>query len=210
MRYYGNYRAAALGGILDLFGNLVGAAASAVAPKFTTVSGVCKPTDSPTLELFKTLQRQLNRVATIKKIQTIGVDGDIGTGTVQMMQAVQLAAKSDLKQGKLTGAGMNAATALALAPTSSCSNIAGASTGIAANVKTYADALGVSGSVASPAPAKPPAVFDPIKGVPAPQSAAASAMDAFKNMSTGAQALTVGVVGVAGYLALVPPKKRRK
>lgn len=198
----------AIGGIGDLLGELIGTAATAIAPHFSTVGTTCKPTDSATLSLFKELQRQLNRVAAIKKIQTIGVDGDIGSGTVALMQAVQAAAKADLKAGSLNNT--YAAQYLATVQSSTCSGIASGATGTTANVKTYADQLGASSNVASPPPASQPAVYNPINGASVPQGAAASAIDAWKRLSTGTQLATLGILGVTGVVLLKPGKKKRK
>jgi hypothetical protein len=76
-----------LGGLGDTnYGSVVPSFCSATHPMAgcSPISGVAKPMDVATLDLFKELQRQLNRVAQLKGLSKIDVDGRIGPGTVKL------------------------------------------------------------------------------------------------------------------------------
>lgn len=78
-----------LGGLGDTnFGSVVPNFCSVASPKpgCSPIPGVVKPMDAATLDLFKELQRQLNRVAQAKGYPKIDVDGRIGPGTVKLYQ----------------------------------------------------------------------------------------------------------------------------
>lgn len=177
-----------------------------LAVKYTSVGGVCKPTTQGSLDAFKEMQRQVNRVLSAKKVATIPVDGDIGPVTIAAVQQIQYAAKTDLQAGLQPP---NAATALALVATSTCSGIANAVVTIAANAKTYADQLGASSAVASPAPAKTPAYVNPSTGAIVGQPMTASLADAWSRLGTTTQLAAVGIVGGIGYFMFVAKKPRR-
>lgn len=55
---------------------------------FKNVSGVCKPMDFAALAKFKELQSQCNRVAQVKGYSKVKVDGDIGRGTVELVERI--------------------------------------------------------------------------------------------------------------------------
>lgn len=99
------------------------------------VSGsVCKPTDLATLDKFKQLQSQLNRVANGKGLGTITVDGDLGPATVALYNKVVPAASQ----------------------VSSCAELAQMATGVAlAAVTAIANALGYPPPPAPAQPSKP-------------------------------------------------------
>jgi lysozyme family protein len=192
----------ATGGILDVFNTAVATAA----PQYAIVGGIAKPTTAGTLELFKELQRQVNRVAKAKGFPAIGTDGDIGPGTVAAVQAVQSAAKAELTAGVL--ADTRAATGVALIRSSTADGIA--SNGLNAGyIKGYADQLGVSSSVASPKPATPPAIYNPATGTSTPQSTTASALDAWRALGSTSQMAVAGVGGLLAFM-LLTRKKRKK
>lgn len=54
----------------------------------TKYPGVCNPSDSDTLAIFKNLQAQLNRVAQGLGLTKITVDGSIGPGTVALLAQI--------------------------------------------------------------------------------------------------------------------------
>ena len=174
---------------------------------YTIVGDVAKPANFTVLEQFKELQRQLNRVAKVKGLRAIGIDGDIGPGTIALTQGVQNAAKADLTAGKL--ADTRAATGVALIRSSTADGIAGGVPAITEHIKGYASQLGASTSVSSPRPAQPPAIYVPSTGLSVPQPMSASALDALKNLSTVEQLGIVGV-GVGALIVLGKKKRRRK
>jgi hypothetical protein len=76
-----------LGGLGDTnFASVVPNFCSVAKPKpgCSPIAGVAKPMDVATLDLFKELQRQLNRVAQAKGYSKVDVDGRIGPGTVKL------------------------------------------------------------------------------------------------------------------------------
>ena len=121
------------------------------------LSGVCKPMNTASLNAFKELQNQLNRVAEVKGYSKIGVDGRIGPGTVALWNKVVTVAVL-----------WSPSKALSMAATSSCDNLAAqaADGGAATQVRQYADSLNapvaVAGSILArpstpnPDPSKPP------------------------------------------------------
>lgn len=52
------------------------------------IAGVCKPMDSGTLGLFKSVQREVNKIHAKQKKALIGVDGRFGPGTVRAVNAI--------------------------------------------------------------------------------------------------------------------------
>lgn len=148
----------------------------------TRVPGTCKPTNFPTLEKFKELQRQLNRVAKVKKLSPIAVDGDIGPGTVSLFN-------------KVVGASVN------------CSALAVIAEAQAQMFKTLADQAGAPANVATPKPASTPSIVAPT-GALVPQPASASMLDSFKSIGLSNTHLMV-LAGVGGLIAFKVMKKKR-
>jgi hypothetical protein len=148
----------------------------------TAIPGVCKATNQTTLNLFKELQRQLNRVLSTYGAKLIGVDGEIGPGTVGAM------------------------TVAFPAGTWNCTSIAGGADAWMPETKLLADSKGAPAQVSSPRPPKPPSIIDPITNKEKPQPTSDSIMDFFKNMSTTEMLVGAGaVVGVA--FLLMKPKR---
>lgn len=148
--------------------------------------GICKPTNFGALDALKEMQRQLNRVAQAKNLAKISIDGDVGPATSQLVRA--------------TGAYF-------MVDPADCMSIATNALTITAQAKGAADAAGVPSQVASPKPPSTPSIIAPT-GAIVPQPMAASAADAFKNMSTTMMLLLgAGVVGV-GYFVTRKKKGR--
>ena len=122
-----NYQLGALGDIQH-FGSVVPNFCSKVRPKpgCSPIAGICKPMDVATLDLFKELQRQLNRVAQARGYSKIDVDGRIGAGTVSLYQ----------KAMNQTGL--------------SCDTVALVASSAVQSLKAMADQLGVPGVVGGP------------------------------------------------------------
>ena len=55
---------------------------------FEVSGSICKPTDNETLELWKRLQYQLNRIAHVQGKTKIDVDGRIGTDTLHLFNQI--------------------------------------------------------------------------------------------------------------------------
>jgi hypothetical protein len=155
----------------------------------TKYPGVCKPSNVGTLAAFKALQTQLNRVAQAKGLTKIGVDGDIGAGTLRIM----------------TSAGMIPAG-------TPCSVVAAQVTISTVTAKTIADAAGISSSVAGPLVLKRPTIVDAAGRESIVQSPAIGAglVGAFSNLSTPMKLAAVGILGGIGYFVFKDTKKKRR
>ena len=100
------------------------------------ISGVCKPTDAATLDIFKNLQGQLNRVAVQKGWQKIDVDGRLGSKTVDLYNRV-------------TGESLGR-----------CDELASQAAAAAARV------FGIANQIGAPAAVPPPITSRPSKALP--------------------------------------------
>jgi hypothetical protein len=152
----------------------------------TKFPGSVYATNKETHAKFVELQKQLNRGAAAKKISTrIATDGKLGSETLAL-------------------AGQVSVNTYAV---SSLRNLAQNAVIVALAAKAKADAAGVPRTLSAPTPTSPPAILNTatlsLEPVPA-----ASALDAFKNMSP-MMMLLVGAAAVAvGYY--VTKKKGRK
>ena len=212
---------AGLGGITDIVSSVSNAIGSIVsgstaaflslaAPHYKMVSGVAKATDSATLELFKAVQTQANRIAKIKGLKVYAIDGAIGGDTATLINSVSSAAAADYNAWtKLQTADQIKFLADLIALPSTPEGIATNALGYYSLLKQYADRLAAPPAVASPPPAAPPSYVD-VNGANVSQSSAASAMDAWKRLGTGTQLAAVGALAVVGVFALKGSKKRRK
>lgn len=153
----------------------------------TKVSGVCKPSDFATLHKFQELQRQINRVAHMKKTTKVAVDGDLGTATIKAFNAA-------------IGANIT-----------SCSSIATTVTLFTSQLRSLADSLAAPASVSGPAPVTPPSIVRPDGSlVPAPPGAGTAAGAMFWDLGVAGKVAAVGIAGGIGYLLLTNKKKRRR
>ncbi len=150
---------------------------------FVNRNGVCKPTNFETLAKFKALQSQLNRVAQVKGLTKIAVDGDIGPGTLRLLSATGVTATGD------------------------CTAVAIIAEALTAQVQAVANAAGAPEKVSSPAPASTPSIVNVTTGIVTPQPAAASVSDAFGRMSQTQMIIAAAAIGGVAYLTL--GKKRR-
>lgn len=160
-------------------------ATDTAAPSFNTTKypGVCKPTNQATLDLVFELQRQLNRVAQMRGLTKVAVDGDIGPGTVKLFNAV-------------LGSG------------GTCASIASQIVLFTAQIAAIAASIGAPTTVSSPTPSKPPTFIAPTGlEVVAPKGVTASLSDSLGLPATTIAMLAVGAVGVGYY---VTKKKGRK
>ena len=175
---------------------------------FTESGGVCKPSNSSTLAQYKAMQTQLNRVATVLSLSKIGVDGDIGPGTLRLLSNIS---------SKLYNTTMPFEMALANAASSQCGDVASDAVNITYWAKWTADARGAGSGTTTPTPKPPSGSSPPIippGGVTGPGTAqpqiGGGLWDAFKNLST----LEKGAVGVglfaAGVMAGFIPFGKKK
>lgn len=159
---------------------------------FVTRSGICKPSDFPSLYIFQEMQHQLDRVAQGMNIAKIACDGDIGPATLSLVAK--------------TGPFM-------MVNASDCSSVAQNAATILSQAKTKADGMGVPDKVTTPITVTAPSITTSsgatIKAPPMPPvGAGASVMDTFKSLGTvGMIAAGAAVVGV-GYM-LTKKKGRR-
>lgn len=205
-----------LGGISETLTGIVGTVANTIGglvsggtesflklakPNYKVVGGVAKATDATTLDLFKAVQGQLNRVAKIKGIKTIALDGAIGTDTKNLVTAVIQAAAADYNAWSkiYTSDQLARIVSLIATPTTTPDEIAASSLSLYSNTKAYADRLSAPPAVASPPPASPPTYIDISSNKEVGQGMAASASDAWQRLGTGTQIATIGALGVAGF-----------
>jgi len=162
----------------DLLGGLTsGAGAGAVLSyNSTKYPGTCKPSNTYTLNLFKALQSQLNRVAQLQGLSKISTDGDIGPGTVSLASR-------------------------AIGAPSSCTAIAANVAGYTQQAKIMADTGGAPSSVSAPPQTKPSTIVDAITGMesPAPSGIAASLTGLWDGLTPAGKIGAVGILGGIGY-----------
>lgn len=160
---------------------------------FVSTGGVCKPKNKPALEAARKLQAQLNRIAKVRLLTPVSVDGEIGAVTLFLFRAVQ-------------GFAGQAGGDLSIADASNCLFIAGDSDVLSEAARQYADQIGAPAVAPSPPLAKPLTVIHPVTGAPvvvhqanvAGQQAALS--DTLKGMSGTQQVILVGLMGGIGFM----------
>ncbi len=163
---------------------------SVSAADYTSVNGVCKARNFPALAAAKELQAQLNRVAQMKKLGKIAVDGAIGSGTLTLFRAVQTAAG---------GAVMGDASA--------CMNVAADSDVLSEQVKLFADSLNAPAKVSAAASLSYPSIVTKSGKTVVPPDAGITGDLA--SMSTIERLAIVGVAGAIGYLVYTGAKRRK-
>lgn len=146
----------------------------------TRFPGKCYATNAATLEKFKELQRQLNRLASIRGWTMTEVDGYIGPATIELFT-------------KVYGA-------------QSCSQIALFTEAYIPQVKALADQGGAKATVTMPKPASPPAYIPPGSTTLVPQPATSSALDMFAGV--GLSSTHLMLIG-GGIVAIMVLKKRK-
>lgn len=144
----------------------------------TKYPGICKPMNRETLDQVVEMQNQLNRVAQNKGLPKIAPDGDVGPGTVGLVNKVK-----EIVLDLATN-------------TSTCMGVAMNADLIASNAKMFADTAGVSATVSAPIPPRPPSFIAPTGVEIAAPGAAASAAG---GMSTTTMLLIGAVIIGAGY-----------
>ena len=187
------------------------------AVSFVSASGVCKPSDMEALGSFKTLQAQLNRVATGynqllgHNVPLVSVDGDIGPGTMQLFENVQALLTAD------TSMGVNAlAQSIMGQDTSSCSAVASNSDYLGTAAQGVADGLGVPSSISQPSSGSSTLVSSSGKSTtvhtptPANSSIATSLTDLVGGMDTTTLLLLAAGAGALIYYTGRPGKKARR
>lgn len=108
-----------------------------------TSKGACKPNDAATLEAFRNLQRQANRVnKALGGAGPVAADGVIGRKTVEAVKAA----------GRAASARLSVTTRGAILAVTSCDSLARIADVLGEELRSIADAAGAPKSVASPAP----------------------------------------------------------
>jgi hypothetical protein len=153
----------------------------------TKYPGICKPMDFLTLDIVRDMQMQLNRIAKMKNLKMVAIDGDIGPGTMA------LAAKCDI--GIAAGG-----------PVSGFALIADV---VRDTARAKADALGAPATVSGPVPAKAPTIINAAGvEIKAPPMVGASLVDSVKNLGMPTLlALGAAAIG-AGYFLTKGSKKK--
>lgn len=156
----------------------------------TKYPGVCKPTNLTALSRIRELQMQMNRVAQLRGVAKIGVDGDVGPGTIKLYSTLQ---------GVSVGS-INAITIATSAPYES---------------KTFmdiADAAGIPTTVPQPAPATQPSIINTTTGleIPVPTPESSGVVAAFSGMSTAQKVIFAGLLGGVGLLVAKEFGKKKK
>lgn len=166
----------------------------------TKYPGIVKPSTASTLVMFKKMQSQLDRIAAVKGIAPIAVDGDVGPGTVSLFGAV----KADIAAYAMFLQDIAASTKIALA--TSAVQIATIADVIADEAENYADSLNAPSNPPKPAPSKPSTlVLSTGQEVPAPMSA--NILEAWSNLGTTGQLVALAALGGVGWY-LVKSSKR--
>lgn len=159
-------------------------ATSTIAYNATKFPGTAYATNKFTLDVFFDLQRQLNRVAYMRKLPTIAEDGLIGGATLVSLKAIIGVTET------VSGAAANAALYRGVA-------------------KVMATTMSAPLKPPSPPPAAPPAMYNAATNavIPTrPAGAGASILDTVKNLPPAAMvAIALGAVA-AGYY-LTKPKR---
>lgn len=163
----------------------------------TKYPGICKPSNVSTLATFKRCQTQMNRVASVKGIPTIAVDGDIGPGTVSLFSKI----KPDLALHATAIFNVGAAAKIT-ATSASCSAIASIADVIADIADTYADYLKAPTNPPAPKPTKPPVLVDSKTGIEKPAPMGAGLFAAWEASSTTTKVAALAVAGGLVFVAL--------
>lgn len=175
----------------DNVNQTAGGGTSTSAADFTSVAGVCKPQNFPALNAVRAFQQQLNRVAQVKNLSKVSVDGAIGPGTLALFRAVQSASGGSV-----------------MGDPSSCMGVAPDVDVLAAQVKDLADTLGAPATVSGPLALTVPSIVTKSgKVVVAPDGGIAASL---ASMSGIEKIAIAGVVGAIGYLVVTGKKRRRK
>jgi lysozyme family protein len=169
----------------------------------TKYPGICKPSDLPTLTLFKNLQAQLNRIAQAAALSKVTVDGDIGPGTIALLQKVA----AWLGQG---GVSVDPARNILIqADTSSCVAVASNADTLGNAANGVANTLGVPSKITQPSSGSSTLVSSSgqvIKvNTPTP-AASAGLLGALGGLDTTTLLLIAAGLGAAVYFT--GPKKK--
>lgn len=164
----------------------------------TKYPGIVKPSTPTALAIFKDLQAQLNRVASVTGNKVIMVDGDIGPGTVALFAAV----KPVLMLKSL-------ADAPVIGMTITAPQIAQHADVIARVARSYADGKSAPAKVPAPAPTKPPTLVNAAgQEFAAPTGFLAQVFG--RSLSSTETLIAVGVFGGIGYMLYTKAGKKRR
>lgn len=168
-----------------------GGGTSTSSSDFVSVAGVCKPQNFPALAAVRAFQQQLNRVAQVKKLSKVSVDGAIGPGTLALFRQVQSASGGSV-----------------MGDPSTCMGVAPDVDVLGAQIKDLADTLGAPATVSGPLAITIPTILTKSgKTLVAPDAGIAASL---ASMSGVEKLAIAGVAGAIGYLVFTSKKRRRK
>lgn len=151
----------------------------------TRYPGICKPTNETALNRVLFFQRQLNRVAQMKNLPKIQVDGDVGPATLKLWNAVMGTSATD------------------------CSGIALAVVSEAISLKAQADSVNIPADVPSPTLTKPPSYAPSGKPDITVRTPETGIIATLGGLPTPVKLALVAVVGVVGYKMSKKGRARR-
>jgi hypothetical protein len=163
--------------------------ASIAASDFTSAGGICKAANLTALNYVKELQRQLNRVAQVKGFGKVGVDGEVGPGTLALFAKVQTVA----------GAGQ------ILGSPNSCMGVAPDADVLSAQVQAYANTVGAPATASAAFTGHAATIVRPN----GQEVAAASLFDTFDRLPGLEKVAMLGVFGGIGYMLWAGKRKRK-
>ena len=170
----------------------------------TKYPGICKPSTVSALATFKRLQTQLNRVASVKGIATIAIDGDVGPGTMSLFGKLQASLITYATSEQNLAGAVKVGTVLP----SSCASLAMVSDVVGDIADSYADSLRAPERPPSPPATRPPVLVMPDGSEKAPP-VGADLLTAWESQSTVMKIAMVGVLGGLGYYLYKGSKRRR-
>ena len=163
---------------------------SVTSADYTSVNGVCKARNFPALTVAKELQAQLNRVAQMKKLSKVAVDGAIGPRTLTLFRAVQTAAG-----GAVMG------------DPSNCMGVAADADVLSEQVKLFADSLNAPAQVSAAVSLSYPSIVTKSGKTVVPPDAGITG--GLASMSSIERLAIFGVAGAIGYLVYTGAKRRK-
>lgn len=171
----------------------------------TKYPGVCKPSNTATLAVFKAMQTQLNRCASVSGMSTIAIDGDVGPGTISLFGKLKAALMSIAPTVQFS-----AGVRLAAVDATSCSSIAAAADTIRDVAEAYANSKGAAVKPPAPTPTKPPVLVDSKTGIEKPAPAGANLLASFESLPTVYKVVGAGILAGIGFFAYKDMKKLGK
>lgn len=160
------------------------------AADFSSVGGVCKPSNFPALNVVRWFQEQLNRVAQVKGFSKVSPDGAVGPATLTLFRKVQAAAPA----GSIMG------------DANSCMTVAPDVDVLGQQIQTYADSLGAPAKVSGPILSTSVPTIQTKSG----QTVVAPDAGFLGQLATLSSVEKLALLGVGGGIAFVLWKRHRQ